>query len=106
MDSPALATSGSALNFLYVDGSSYSDQLKISRWSSSGFPANASVPDDCEAPPVEPVPVVVPPQADSSMSPPSPRALRRDRGWPAASSTRWWSRSSFGLVARGASRLI
>ncbi len=63
---------------MYVDGSSYSDQLKISRWSSSGFPLNGSA--DAVEPPVAPVPVDVLPQAASSISPPSPRAERRDIG--------------------------
>ena len=34
---PAACSGGSCLNSLYVDGSSYSDQLKISRWFSSGL---------------------------------------------------------------------
>ena len=66
------------MNFLYVDGSSYSDQLKISRWSSTGFPLNASA--DAVEPPVAPVPVDVLPQAPSSNNPPIPRAERRDIG--------------------------
>src|SRR5512133_3709079 len=39
------------------------------------------------------------------MSPPSPRAERRDIGWPAARSTVRWSASIFDLVSMGARML-
>ena len=66
------------MNFLYVDGSSYWDQLKISRWSSSGLPANAS--ELAVLVPVPWSPVDVLPHALSSIRPPIPSAERRDSG--------------------------
>src|SRR6478735_9520004 len=89
------------MNFLYVDGSSYSDQLKISRWFSTGFPLRP--PALAVAPAFGvPCPVEVLPQAESSISPPRPRAERRVIGCPAARSTWRWSASIFDLVSTGA----
>src|SRR5436190_17332429 len=94
------------MNFEYVDGSSYSDQLKISRWSSSGCPPSgfADAPLEVDVPPPEPVVVVPPHAAASSMRPPRPRAWRRLMGRPASASTSRCIASSFGLLPVGASR--
>ena len=89
------------MNFLYVEGSSYSDQLKISRWFSSGFPASPLGPD-AVLPPGLAWPVDVDPQALSSIRPPSPSADLRDIGCPAARSTLRWSASILALVSTGA----
>src|SRR4051812_39191201 len=94
---------------LYVEGSSYSDQLKISRWSSTGFPASApleGLPDGAPPlPPFDDVVVVLLHAATSSINPPRPSAERRGIRRPASDSTSRCSASSFGLVSTGASRL-